>query len=199
MNSKNKNNYKCSYMIEGESEKIVLDKLKTEIIENRKISLCKECNNKFSNICNGTISDKKIIEFKNSKCPCKKILIMDQDEIPDKKIKEYKKFSNNDLLIIISIPNIEIVLLSIFENITTKLDKHKIDKKLKQYFQIKFGNFKYKHGPKSVDKILNYLIENKSKSFKFWKENLNKLNELGLSNFIELINFLEQTKESNNK
>ena len=185
-------------MVEGESEKIVLKQLKTAIIENRKISLCKECNNKFSNICKGTISDKKITEFINSKCPCKKIVIMDQDEIPDKKIKEYKKLSNNDLLIIISIPNIEIVLLSIFENIGTTLHKHEIEKKLKQYFQIKFGNFEYKHGSSdSTNKILNYLIENKY--FETWKENLNKLNELGLSNFIELINFLEETKESNNK
>lgn len=55
MNSKNKNNYKYSYMVEGESEKIVLKQLKIAIIENRKISLCKECNNKFSNNCKSTI------------------------------------------------------------------------------------------------------------------------------------------------
>ena len=198
MNSKNKN-YKYSYMVEVECEKKFLFKLKTEIIENRKISLCKECNNEFSNICNGTISDKKIINFKNSKCPCKKIVIMDQDKIPDKKIKEYKKFSNNNLLIIISIPNIEIVLLSIFENIATKLDKRRVEEKLNKHLKDKSKNFDYEHSPDSINKILDYLIENKYDCFKTWKENLNKLNELELSNFIELINFLEQTKESNNK
>ena len=199
MSSKNRNNYKYSYMIEGESEEIVLDKLKTEIIENRKISLCKECNNKFSNICNGTISDKKIIEFKNSKCQCKKIVIMDQDEIPDKKIKAYKKISNNNSLIIISKPNLEIILLSIFQRIESELHKADVEKKLKLHFEKSVSKQEYKHTLETTEKIMDYLFNNKSKIFSNWKNNLIKLNELGLSNFIELINFLEETKESNNK
>lgn len=53
---------------------------------------------------------------------------MDQYEISNEKIQEYKKISNNNSLIIISIPNIEIVLLSIFENIVSTLDKRKYKK-----------------------------------------------------------------------
>lgn len=174
--------------------KKILFKLKTDIIQNKKISLCEKCNNEFSNICNWTISDKKIIKFKNSKCPCKKIVIMDQDEISNEKIQEYKKLSNNNSLIIISIPNIEIVLLSIFENIAIKLDKRKVEEKLNKHLKDKSKNFEYIHSPDSINKILDYLIENKYDCFKTWKENLNKLNELGLSNFIELINYLEDSK-----
>lgn len=188
MNSKNKNNYKYSYIVEGESEEIVLKQLKTTIIENRKISPC------ISNICKGTISDKKITEFINSKCPCKKIVIMDQDEIPDKKIKKYKKLSNNNSLIIISIPNIEIVLLSIFQCIESELHKADVEKKLKLHFEKSVSKQEYKHTPETIQKIMDYLFNNKSKIFSNWKNNLIKLNELGLSNFIELINYLEDSK-----
>lgn len=207
MNSKKKNNYSkneykvhiYSYLTEGKADEIVLFKLKTDIIQNKKISLCSTCKNCFPNIYNGTISIDKLKEFANYHNQCKKIVIMDQDEISNEKIQEYKKLSNNNSLIIISKPNLEIILLSIFQRIESELHKADVEKKLKLHFEKSVSKQEYKHTLETTEKIMDYLFNNKSKIFSNWKNNLIKLNELGLSNFIELINFLEKTKESNNK
>ena len=115
--------------------------------------------------------------------------------LPDSlKIQEYKKLSNNNSLIIISIPNIEIVLLSIFERIESELNKANVEKKLKLHFEKSVSKQEYEHSPEITQKIMDYLFKNKSKIFLNWKNNLIKLNELGLSNFIELINYLEDSK-----
>lgn len=137
MSSKKKNNYSkneykvfiYSYLTEGKADQIVLFKLKTDIIQNKKISPCSTCKNRFPNISNGTILIDKLKEFANYHNQCKKIVIMDQDEISNEKIQKYKQCSkNNNSLIIISKPNLEIILLSIFQCIESELCKADVEK-----------------------------------------------------------------------
>ncbi len=179
-----KNNFKYTYIVEGECEKKLLLDLKTKIFINKTISECKACKNQVSNVKKGTITIKDLKKFNNKcKCKCKKIIICDYDMNEDiiDKINNYC-FDNN--LIIISKPRIEIVLLAIFTN-KLNIAECEIDKQIS-----KFINIKYKHNTHSINKIIKHIEFNK-KLLNSWIKNLEYLNKNGRSNFIELILWLK--------
>lgn len=178
---KNNNNFKFTYIVEGECERKLLIDLKTNIFKNKTISECKECKRKVSNVIKGTITIEDLKKF-NNKCNCKKIVICDYDG-NENNIKKISNYSLDNKLFIFSNPKIEIVLLAIFTNelnVTNNLE-NKISK---------FLSRNYEHSPDGIDKILKKL-ENNEKLLNSWFKNLEYLNKNKISNFIDLVKWLK--------
>lgn len=181
-----KNKYKYSAIVEGETEKRIFEKLKNNIIKANKLTLCKEHNFKNNN---GTININKI---KNLKC-CTQIVIMDQDNI--KNLNDYYNKKSESNLLIVSKPSIEIVLYALCDVCESNINKKEIEEKLRKCLKNKF-KINYKHGPEPIKDIF-YLLEDENQ-FQKWKSNLKKLKEQNKSNFIELIEYMEEYKNNGN-
>lgn len=172
---------------EGEMELYIFNWLKTEIIRIKQLQICKEHKNNKSN---GTIAYHKIKKCKNSK---KTIVIMDKDDIKD--INKYRDKENNDIMMIISDPCLELVLLSFFEVNDAILDKKSIEEKLNK--KLSNYNIKYKHEHNDFIKIIKLFqreINKNNEKYENWKKNLKNLKKQKKSNFIDLFTFLEGYK-----
>lgn len=177
------NNFKFTYIVEGECERKLLIDLKTNIFKNKTISECKECKRKVSNVIKGTITIEDLKKF-NNKCNCKKIVICDYDG-NENNIKEISNYSLDNKLFIFSNPKIEIVLLAIFTNelnVTNNLEN-----KISKFFS---KSYEYKHSLDSINKILKFL-ENDESKLNNWIKNLEYLNKNKISNFIDLVKWLK--------
>lgn len=177
------NNFKFTYIVEGECDKKLLIDLKTNIFKNRTLSQCKECNSKVSNVKNGTITIDDLKKF-NNKCNCKKNVICDYDG-NENNIKEISNYSLDNKLFIFSNPKIEIVLLAIFTDKLNATDN--LENKISRFIS---KNYEYKHCPDSINKILKFL-ENDESKLNNWIKNLEDLNKKNISNFIELVRLLK--------
>lgn len=177
------NNFKFTYIVEGECDKKLLIDLKTNIFKNRTLSQCKECNSKVSNVKNGTITIDDLKKF-NNKCNCKKIVICDYDG-NENNIKEISNYSLDNKLFIFSNHKIEIVLLAIFTDKLNVTDN--LENKISRFIS---KNYEYKHCPDSINKILKFL-ENDESKLNNWIKNLEDLNKKNISNFIELVRLLK--------
>lgn len=168
-------------LFEGEMEEILFNWIKLNIfkIGQDKLKICKEhrCNNR------GTV---RLEQIKDNKC-CFQIVVMDVDDISD--ADKYRKKQNENNLIIISDPCLEVVLYAIFEVCDAELDKKTLEQKLNQ--KLKDCKLEYKHKLSDLKNICMWL-ENNPEKINQWFKNLEKLNELEKSNFIEIINFLRK-------
>ena len=175
------NNFKFTYIVEGECDKKLLIDLKTNVFKNKTLSECKECKSKVSNVIKGTIAIDDIKKF-NNKCNCKKIVICDYDGNKNNidKISNYKL---DNKLFIYSNPKIEIVLLAIFTNKLNSTDN--LENKIS-----KFLSKAYKHSPDSINNVLK-ILENDNDKLNNWIKNLEDLNKKNISNFIELVKWLK--------
>ncbi|MBD5422984.1 MAG: hypothetical protein HDR43_00630 [Mycoplasma sp.] len=182
---KKNNNYKYSAIFEGETEKIIFNELKVNIIRSNKLSLCKKHGSKNNE---GTININKI---KNFNC-CKQIIIMDEDELEN--IDEYIKRRNKSNLIIISSPLIEIILCCIFTIPNKNENKRNIISGLSSFLSNHWDNksksFKYIKDSNLIKEIIKIVSE--EEKYREWKENLSKLHKDNKNNFIELLDFLEK-------
>lgn len=181
--SKNKV-FKYSLKCEGESEKMFLIKLKTTILKNQKISMCKKHTSKI----NGTISIKDFI--KTSRC-CKQFIVIDKDQINEDKIELFKSKANNlNISLIITNPCFELILLSLFSEIKSEKNKDKIEKELAKLINVK----KYKHKTENIQKLFDKAFrkeESIQKTLNLFEKNLNEFHKKQKSNFIDLFNFLK--------
>lgn len=180
---KKNNNYKYSAIFEGETERLIFNELKVNIIKSNKLSLCKKHGSKNNE---GTINISKI---KKNNC-CKLIIIMDEDDL--KNIDDYIKKRDESNLLIISSPSIEIVLCCMFTVPNVNNDKKDLNKFLSNYWSNKNKSNKYKKDANSIKEIIKIVGEDEK--YKKWKENLNKLHKNNKNNFVELLDFLEKFK-----
>lgn len=97
---------KYFYTVEGKTEELFFTKLKTDIFRCKKNNKCKKHK---SEVTHGTIPINKIKKY--NEC-CIQICIMDEDEINN--IKEYENKRNNQNIIAISKPFIEIVFYALY-------------------------------------------------------------------------------------
>ncbi len=187
-------NFKFSIITEGKMEGIFFSWLKdSSIFKNKTLSKCKTHTHSIK----GTPSEKNICN--NSKDCCDKYLIFDVDNIDKLKIEKYiKKAKEENITLIINDPCLELILLSFFKYFEVeKIDKKWIEEKLNiELKKIDLEN--YDHSPKSLGKILRFLItsENHQEQFRInlikYKEKQNNPK----SNFIDLIKVLERNNEN---
>ncbi len=122
------------------------------------------------------------------------MMIFDKDELDDAFINKVKSDHTKHATICISYPCIEIILLNIFKSYTNKtISKNDLNKLLEQELRKHKILNKYEHGESSIISICNYLIKNKS-AYNTWLDNLEKLKLEGVSNFIDVINYLSKWK-----
>ncbi len=181
--------FKISIITEGQMEEIFFSWLKdSSIFKNKTLSKCKI----HSHLIKGTPSEKNMCN--NSKNCCDKYLIFDVDNIDKEVIVKYKKIAKEkNITLIINDPCLELILLSFFKYVEVeKINKKWIEDKLN--IELKKINLEnYDHSPKSLGKIIEFLItsENHQKQFRVnlikYKENTNNPK----SNFIDLIKVLE--------
>lgn len=107
------NTSKIAIFFEGETEEIFIKYLKTQILQNRILSICKKHSFRFD----GGFQKEKLKIIKGN-C-CELYVVIDQDDKDEQKLNEIKKIVNSNKGILIqSCPSVEIIFLSFFENLT---------------------------------------------------------------------------------
>ena len=186
MNSKK---FKISIVTEGQMEEIFFSWLKdSSIFKNKTLSKCKI----HTHCIKGTPSERNICN-KHKNC-CDKYLIFDVDSIDRETIAKYKKIAKEkNVTLIINDPCLELILLSFFIYVQVeKIDKKWIEEKLNNELK-KINLENYNHNPKSLGKILDFLVTSQNHQEQF-KNNLIEYNNRTnnpKSNFIDLITILE--------
>ena len=140
--------FKYNFLGEGETEKLLFTKLKTDIFRSKKLMQCKIHKSKTSN---GTIP---IYKMKDYNC-CLSIYMLDKADVNDPKLYESKSSHKN--LIIISNPFIEIVFYALFNVCEAEMDKQTCFNKLLKELNKYNIDYDKKEKVKFVDKFINLL------------------------------------------
>ncbi len=175
-----------SIRCEGKSEQKFINKIKDEVLINKKISFCK--NKKHSKLIGGSININSIEDTKDC---CKSFIVIDKDNLENlNQLKE--KSMRENITLIITEPCFELILLSLF---TDKLifDKRKIENELAKLI----NENNYSHSVENLEKIFNKAFasnDKKTKTIDTFEKNLKFLNSKNKSNFILLYEFLKGGK-----
>ncbi len=183
-----KNSSLISILCEGVMEWELITNIKTTIIDCKYVKFCKSHTRK------GPSYIDDIDKFYNdNSCCLTQFIIFDKDKREESFINNLKNKYGNEK-IIVTYPCLEIVLLNVFKpcasmNISKKELHEQLNKELKKINP----SLEYKHTQNIIGIFIKQLL-NKQTYLK-WKSNLIKLKENGVSNFIEIIEFLEETKK----
>lgn len=196
-NNSNKINIglKTSIVSEGKSEKAFVNFLKNKLYKSRQ-PVC----NEHSQLISGSL---KLDNVKINKINCcKTFYFIDKDNFEELAIKKLKnKINNEEDVLILSIPQMEVCLLAIFEKHSdTDMDKKMLENKLTKHInQNKIFDEKYEHNLQSLEKIMKHLKkivedENNEYNLEKFEENLDhyESNELLHTNIIEYIRHLKK-------
>ncbi len=187
--------FNISFLVEGEIERDFLLFLKAQIYKLKTVRVCK----KHSSIIGGTISVNDINN--NNKGCCKKIYIFDKDEIDEKTFLTIKsKILKFNLHEVTSNPCLEIVILCLFQDISSIKTKQEVYNELKKEAN-KIGlKFEKNSKRKDLEKIYKW-FERKVKLdppfIMMWENRLEKLKAKQISNFIDIIKLMKEHNNGN--
>lgn len=183
-----KNSILISIICEGLMEWELITNIKTIIIDCKYIKFCKQHSRK------GPSYIDDVHKFYNDDVCClTQFIIFDKDKREQDFIEGLKNKYGNEK-IIVTYPCLELVLLNIFKQTTSgNISKKELEDQLTKELKKKNKSFEYKHSQNIVKIFINILRD--KETYLKWKSNLKQLKQNGVSNFIDVIEFIENNKK----
>lgn len=177
-----------SILCEGSMEWELITNIKTKIIDCKYIRFCKSHSKK-----DPSCIDNVDKFYNDSSCCITMFIVFDKDKRDDNTINKLKE-TYNRTQIIVTYPYLELVLLNIFKSTTSReFTTRELHDELNKELKKINPSHEYKHSPSMIDIFIKLL--NKKEIYSTWKDNLKKLKEHNKFNFIDLIDFLEESKK----